>query len=232
MNIYIVTLFPEMFNGVLGESIIKRSQEKKLVNIQVLNLRDWASDKHKTVDDIPYGGGAGMIMKVDVIDKAIQQIKLQISKSKLQTNYKSKSVNNKTRILLTSPKGERYDQDKARSLSSYSNLIIICGHYGGVDARVNELVNEVVSIGDFVLTGGEIPAMAITDSVVRLVEGVITKESLDNETHSEIGKNQFTQYTRPREYTPKSIKKKTLLVPEVLLSGNHRKINEWRKNAN
>lgn len=216
MKIDILTLFPEMFSIVFAESIIKRAQDKKLAKIKVHNLRDWAKDKHKICDDIPYGGGAGMILKADIIDKALADLR-------------SNNKNKKTKIILTSPQGIKFNQDIANQYLKFDNLIIICGHYGGVDARVKEMINEEVSIGDFVLTGGEIPAMAITDAVVRLIPKVINKQSLENETHSTIGINQYPQYTRPQEFIAKSIdKKKTLRVPEVLLSGDHKKIQQWR----
>lgn len=218
MKIDIITLFPEMFNEVFAESILKRACDKKLIEIKIHYLRNWAKDKHKTCDDIPYGGGAGMILKADIIDKALKDIKSKAKKQNLK-------------IVITSPKGTRFNQNIAKKYSKIDNLIIICGHYGGVDARVLNLVDEEVSLGDFVLTGGEIPAMAITDAIVRLLPSVINKESLKNETHSVIGKNQYPQYTRPREFIPQSTnKKETLRVPEILLSGNHKNIQKWRNN--
>ncbi len=224
MKIHILTLFPDMFDGILNESILKRAQEKKLVEIKIYNLRDWANDKHKTVDDIPYGGGAGMIMKADIIDTALTDILSIIKKNNKKSNP------NHIKIVLTSPKGKKFDQNIAKEYSKVKHLIIVCGHYGGADARVKMLVDEDVSIGDFVLTGGEIPAMAICDSITRLVDGVITRESLISETHTKIGRKQYPQYTRPQEFIPKSKRTGALRVPEILLSGNHALISEWRDN--
>lgn len=230
MNIHILTLFPDMFDEVLNESIIKRAQEKNLVKIHLYNLRDWANDKHKTVDDIPYGGGAGMIMKADIIDRALRDIKSQIHKKNSHKTRKKDIINSKTRIILTSPKGIKFDQKVAHKYSKIDELIIICGHYGGIDERVCELIDEEVSIGDFVLTGGEIPAMAIVDATIRLIPNVINRQSLEDETHSKIGQKQYPQYTKPREFKPISIKKEVLRVPQVLLSGNHEKISDWKIN--
>jgi len=222
MKIDILTLFPEMFEGPFNESIIKRAKEKGLVEIQIHNLRNWASDKHKTVDDRPYGGGAGMILKVDVIDKALTEIKSQ--------NSKVKKRNKKVKTILLSAKGSLLTQEKVYELSKLDHLILIAGHYEGVDERVVEhLVDEEISIGKYILTGGEIPAMVITDAVIRLIPGVIKPQSLEEESYSPNAKNkllntniEYPQYTRPKEY-------RGWKVPEVLLSGNHKKIENWRK---
>lgn len=211
MKIDVLTLFPEMFRPVLAESIIKRAQEKKLVNIKVHNLRDWATDKHKRVDDKAYGGGAGMILKADVVDQAFFELK---GKQSL--------------IILTTPKGKRFNQSMAIDLTKGAHLILLCGHYGGYDQRIHDLVDMEVSMGDFILTGGEIPAMAIIDAVTRLVPDVINSESLKNETHTKRGYKQYPQYTNPREFIPKSKSLGKLEVPEVLLSGNHAEIEKWR----
>lgn len=219
-----------MFKTILNESIILRAQNKKLVNIKIHNLRDWAKDKHKTVDDKAFGGGAGMILKIDVIDRALKDIKNKIDHSNLLIKKRKNHANN-IRILLTDPRGKKFTQTKAKQYLKIDNLIIICGHYGGVDERVLKLVDETISIGDFVLTGGEIPAMAITDAVVRLIPDVITPQSLLSETHAFKNYKQYPQYTRPEKYEPISKQtKKTLNVPKVLLSGNHKLINEWRNN--
>jgi len=208
MQIDILTLFPEMFKGPFSESIIKRAQEKNLVKIQIHNLRNWATDKHKSVDDKPYGGGAGMIMRVDILDAAINELK----------NKKPK-----TKVILLDATGETFKQTKAKELSKEKHLILIAGHYEGVDHRVHEhLVDEVISIGNYVLTGGEIPAMVVIDTLVRLLPGAIDPESLKEESHSKKGDIEYPQYTRPEEY-------KGWKVPEVLLSGNHKKIEGWRK---
>jgi tRNA (guanine37-N1)-methyltransferase len=221
MKFDIITLFPEMFNGPLSESIIKRASEKKLVNIVCHNLRDYATDKHKTVDDTPCGGGKGMVLKVDVMDKALAQIKNSPS---------HKVEGNKVRTILLTPKGQRFNQEKAIELArDYDQLILICGHYEGFDERIREhLVDEEISIGDFVLTGGEIPAMCIIDAVSRMIPGVLSAGSETEETFMSKDKNgnylkEYPQYTRPIEYNGWT-------VPEILLSGDHAKIQEWRKN--
>ena len=208
MKIDILTLFPKMFEGVFSESIIKRAQEKGLVEIKVHNLRDWAEDKRGTVDDRPYGGGVGMVLRVDIIDQALNKLKTE--------NIKHKT------ILLT-PQGKVFNQKKAQELTKEKNLILICGHYEGVDERVREhLVDEEISIGDYVLTGGEIPTMAVVDAIVRLIPGVLEKEEATRlESFSE-AKLEHPQYTRPEKY-------KGWKVPKVLLSGDHQKIEKWRK---
>jgi len=218
MRIDILTLFPEMFKGVFSQSIIKRAQEKGLVEIKVHNLRDWAEDKRGTVDNRPYGGGVGMVLRVDIIDQAINKLKTE--------NIKHKT------ILLT-PQGKVFNQKKAQELTKEKNLILICGHYEGVDERVREhLVDEEISIGDYVLTGGEIPTMAVVDAIVRLIPGVLEKpEAIKNESFSRFydlnhetkrEMLEFPQYTRPEEY-------KNWKVPEMLVSGDHKKIEEWRQ---
>lgn len=211
MRIDVLTLFPEMFSGPFGSSIVKRAQEKKEIEIKIHNLRDWATDKYKSVDDRPYGGGAGMILKVDIIDKAVQDLRLKVESGK-------------SKVVLLDAGGETFNQKRAESLSQVQHLIFVCGHYEGVDHRVHEnLADEVISIGDYVLSGGEIPTMAIVDSVVRLLPGVLGNEkSLTEESHVNLGEAEYPQYTRPDEY-------KGWKVPEVLLSGNHKQINEWRK---
>lgn len=210
MKIDILTIFPEMFVGPMTESILKRAQEKSLIEIKIHNLRDWSTDKHHKVDAPPYGGGAGMVMKVDVIDMAVSALKEKNSGT--------------TRVILMDTKGPVYNQRKAEELSKYDNLILIAGHYEGIDHRVHEhVVDEVISIGEFVLTGGELPAMIVADSVLRLLPGVLgSEESLKEESYSESGKIEYPQYTRPEDY-------KGWKVPEILLSGHHKKISDWRK---
>jgi len=209
MKIDILTLFPQMFTGPLSESILKRAQEKGAVEIKVHNLRDWAEDKHHTTDLPPYGGGAGMVMKVDVIDKAITALKKE---------------NKKTKVILLDTKGEIYKQEKAKRLSKEEHLILIAGHYEGVDQRVHDhLVDEVICTGEYVLTGGEIPAITVVDSVVRLLPEVLgNPDSLTEESFNDKDQIEYPQYTRPEEY-------KGWKVPKILLSGNHKKISEWRK---
>jgi len=219
MKFNIITLFPQMFKACpeegrgspLTESIIKRAQEKNLIGINLIQLRDFTDDKHQTVDDTPYGGGKGMVLKVDVLDRAI-------------SNARSKYQN--TRVILLSPRGRRYNQDIAKELSKEESLTLVCGHYEGFDERIYNLVDDVISIGDYVLTGGEIPAMAIIDSVSRLLPGVIIEESFLNEsfmTKDVSGKYllEHPQYTRPLDYKGEK-------VPDILLSGDHAKIDKWR----
>ncbi len=215
MKIKVITLFPEMFKNVLMQSIIKRAQDNNKVNIDVCDLRQWTSDKHKTVDDSPYGGGAGMILKPDIIDRALSELK--------------QTANGQEKIILLTPQGKRFTQKIASEFSQYTSLIFICGHYGGFDERIRRLVDFEISLGDFVLTGGEIPAMAMIDATIRLLPGVINSESLKNETHSQPKYKQFPQYTRPEIFNAKSKKLPPLSVPGELLSGNHAKIKSWRK---
>lgn len=213
MNIDILTLFPDMFKGPLTESIMWRAQDKNFTKIEIHDLRKWAIDERGSVDDKPYGGGAGMIIRVDVIDKALEKLRTK-----------------DTKVILLDARGGKFNQKKAQSLSGESHLILICGHYEGVDHRIAEnLVDEVISIGDYVLTGGEIPAMVITDAVIRLIPGVIKEESLKEESHSQFTDDgspilEYPQYTRPEDY-------KGWKVPKVLLSGNHAEIEKWRKNT-
>lgn len=206
MKITIVTLFPEMFAGPFDESIIKRAKEKKLIEINFVNIRDLGIGKHKLVDDTPYGGGNGMVLRVDVLEKAIE-------------NARDNSENEK--VFLLSPHGNVFNQKTAIELSKLDHLILVCGHYEGFDARIRNFIDGEISIGDFVLTGGEIPAMLVADSVIRLVKGVITEGSPEKESFAD-SLLEHDQYTKPQEY-------KDQKVPEILLSGNHAKINEWRK---
>ncbi len=186
MKIDIITLFPEMFAGVFEASIIGRAREKGLIEINLHNLRDWAVDKHKTVDDTPYGGGAGMVIKVEVMDRCLTDI---IQKSKIK-NQKGQVTNLSLQRILMTPQGRTFDQKKAREMAKLDQIVLICGHYEGFDQRIHEnLVDEELSIGDFVLTGGEIPAMAVVDAVARLVPGVIKEESHMNESFSVVPDN-------------------------------------------
>jgi len=211
MIIDILTLFPEMFEGPFDYSILKHAKEKGAVKINIHYLRNWAKDKHKTTDDRPFGGGAGMILKVEPIDKAIKDL---IKKDKKGT---------KRQIILLSPQGKVLTQEKVKELSGLDHLILIAGHYEGVDQRViDHLIDEELSIGDYVLTGGEIPAMVVVDSVVRLLPDVLEKEVTENESFSKGDILDYPQYTQPRNY-------KGWKVPEVLLSGNHKEIEKWRK---
>ena len=205
MNIKILTLFPQFFESVFSSSILKRAVGNKIVNIDIINIRDFAKSKHKTVDDKPYGGGQGMILKVDVIASALDSIKP------------------KPHSLLTSASGKKYDQAIAIKLAHKNNLAIVCGHYEGVDARVENLVDDVFSMGDFILTGGEIPALVVVDSIIRLLPGVISNESLKSESFTPFSNLlEYPQFTRPKIFRGKS-------VPKILLSGNHQKIVKWRQ---
>jgi tRNA (guanine37-N1)-methyltransferase len=209
----IITIFPKAFS-YLDESIMWRAQDKGFTKINIHNLRDFSDNKHKKVDDVPYGGGTGMIMKVEPIQKAVKKIKKK---------------NTKKRVILLSAKGKKFDQKKAKSLLKYNQIIFICGRYEGVDERVaKHIADEEISIGDYVLTGGELPAMMITDAVVRLIPGVIKEESLEEESFSQKkdGFNlEYPHYTKPEVV---EIEGKKRVVPKVLLSGNHKKIQEWK----
>lgn len=204
MKFNIITLFPEIFSA-LDHSMIKRAQKKNLIDLNLINLRDFGIGKHKQVDDTPYGGGVGMILKVDVINSALESIK------------------DPGRIILLTPQGKRYSQSDTKRLSKFDNLTLICGHYEGFDERIRNLVNEEISIGDYVLTGGELPAMVLIDSITRLLHRVLGKdESSADESHSKVGKLEYPQYTRPENYKNKK-------VPKILLSGNHAEIADWRE---
>lgn len=213
MQIDIITIFPKVFYPYLDESIIGRAQKKDAVSIKIHNLRDYTDDKHKTVDDKPYGGGAGMVMKVEPVYKAVKDIKKEKAK--------------KQKIILLSAKGKKFDQKSAYNFSKLEQLILICGHYEGVDERVAKYIaDEEVSIGDYILTGGELPAMVVADSVVRLIPGVINKESLREESFIKFdNKKEYPQYTRPEKI---KIDNKERRVPEVLVSGNHKEIEKWK----
>jgi len=210
MLIDIITLFPEMFAGVFGESIIKRAVEKKILEIRFTQLRDFAFDKHKHVDDSPFGGGAGMVLKPEPVYRAVRDV---LNRS--DENFSRK-------IIITDPGGKVFTQAKAKELAEVEQLIFICGHYEGFDARIYDLADELISIGDYVLTGGELPAMVIVDAVARMLPNVLgSAESAATDSFFD-GMLGFPQYTRPREFEGK-------IVPEVLLSGNHAEIKKWRE---
>jgi len=219
MKISIITLFPKMIKGFFEESIIKRAVEKKLVEIEIVNLRDFAIDDYGTVDDRPYGGGTGMILRADVIYKALS--KITNDKLKITNKIPNSKIQ---KIILTSPKGKVFDQKKAQEYSKLDHLIIIAGHYEDVDARVLDFVDEEVSMGDFIMTGGEITAVAIVDSLVRLIPGVLKKDEAVRQESFNINNKkllEYPQYTRPESF-------KGLKVPKVLMSGDHKKIEDWR----
>lgn len=210
MVIDILTLFPTMFENVLGESMLKIAQKKGIVKINVHNLRDWTFDNHKTADDKPFGGGPGMVLKVEPVHLAIKDL-VPAGKGKAK----------KEKIILVTPQGKKFDQKKARELAKEKRLVFICGHYEGIDERIRSLADEEISIGDYILTCGELPAMVMVDSIVRLLPGVLGKcESLNFESF-EKGLLEYPQYTRPAEYNG-------MKVPDILLSGDHKKIEAWR----
>lgn len=204
MNIDILTLFPDMFDSPLAESMVKRARENRLVSIRTVNIRDYAPGKHRQVDDYPYGGGAGMVMKVDVVDAALRQIKTEDSW-----------------VVMMSPQGKPLRQPGIKKLAQKRHLVVLCGHYEGFDARILNQVDEEISIGDYILTGGELPAMVLVDAVVRLIPGVLDEQSPIEES---FGGDllEYPQYTRPVEYEGQQ-------VPEILLSGHHENIRLWRK---
>lgn len=205
MEIIVLSLFPKMFDGFLSESIIKRAIDKNIVNIRVINFRDYSVYNNNQVDDTPYGGGAGMVLMCDPIFRCLDEIR-----------------DDGSYVVLLSPEGNIYNQEKAREYKNIKKLIIICGHYEGFDERIKEEADEIVSVGDYILTGGEIGAMAIMDSVIRLVPGVINNQSLDDESFND-GLLDYPVYTKPEEYRGKK-------VPSILLSGNHQKIKNYRHN--
>lgn len=208
LYIHILTLFPEFFSSPLNVSIIKRAQEKQLVKIDLVNIRDFSKDKHKKVDDYPYGGGCGMVMKPEPIFEAVEFVK--------------NTMMTRNRIILLSPQGVLFNQKMAKDFSQEEHLILICGHYEGIDERVKTLVTDEVSIGDFILTGGEIPALTVVDALVRYIPGVLgSRESPEEESFSQ-GLLEYPQYTRPEVY-------RGMAVPEVLLSGNHKEIALFRR---
>ena len=217
MKFQILSIFPHIFDSYLNESILKRATDKKAASFKIHNLRDWTSDKHKTVDDTPYGGGAGMLMKIEPLYKALEDIKKQ-----------SKKVNPKKRkILLMSAGGKKWTQALAQKYSKLEEIIFVCGRYEGVDARIKKFIDEEISVGDYVLTGGELPALTIIDSITRLLPGVLgNDQSIIEESHSEDGLLEYPQYTRPEIFTAKG---KKYPVPKILLSGDHKKIKAWRE---
>ncbi|MGF9965540.1 tRNA (guanosine(37)-N1)-methyltransferase TrmD [Bacillus rhizoplanae] len=208
MKIDILTLFPEMFTGVFGSSILKKAQEKEAVQLRVVNFRNYSTNKHNSVDDYPYGGGAGMVLTPQPIFDAVEQL--------------TKETESKPRIVLMCPQGERFTQKKAEELAQEEHIIFVCGHYEGYDERVREhLVTDEISIGDYVLTGGELASMVITDSVVRLLPDVLGNQQSQIEDSFSTGLLEHPHYTRPADF-------RGMKVPDVLTSGNHKYIEEWR----
>jgi tRNA (guanine37-N1)-methyltransferase len=223
MRFDIISIFPESFASYFDASILKRARSKGLIEIFIHNLRDFTHDKHKTVDDTPYGGGAGMVFKIEPIWQCLQFLKPKTKNQKLPPKA-DQPLAEKTRIILFSAKGKTFMQADARRLTKYERLILICGRYEGVDERIAEhFVDEELSIGDYVLTGGEIPAMVVVDAVTRLIPGVLGNiESAKTESHSEKGIVEYPQYTKPDIF-------QGMKVPDILLSGNHKEIEKWRK---
>ncbi len=209
MRISIITLFPQVFDPILNSSILKRAQGKGLVEFELVNLRDFGEGVHQVVDGRPYGGGAGMVLRADILAKALKSIKRPKGKE--------------SKVILTSPAGQKLTQAKSRELSKLNQIIIVCGHYEGVDQRfIKKCVDLEISLGDFILTGGEIPAMAIVDSVTRLIPGVLKKEEATLFESFEDGLLEYPQYTRPDTF-------EKMEVPEVLKSGNHQEVAKWRQ---
>ena len=218
MRIDVVTLFPEICRAPLGESMMKRAQEKGIVELHIHNLRDWTTDKHHVVDDAPFGGGQGMVMKAEPIFAAVEDLERRTSKIE-----RGRIGNRKSKMVLMSPAGQRFDQQLAKQLSQEAHLIVVCGHYEGVDHRVIEyLVDLEISIGDYVLTNGAIAAVALVDAIVRLLPGTLGHEQSAADDSFSNGLLEAPQYTRPAEF-------RGWKVPDVLLSGNHAEIARWRK---
>ncbi|KGR87567.1 tRNA (guanosine(37)-N1)-methyltransferase TrmD [Lysinibacillus odysseyi] len=206
MNIHVLSLFPDMFEGVFGASILKKAQEKGAVELTVSDIREYSDNKHKQVDDYPYGGGAGMVLKPEPMFNAVENI----------------TEGRKPRVILMCPQGERFTQKKAEELAQEEDLVFLCGHYEGYDERIREhLVTDEISIGDFVLTGGELPAMTVIDAVVRLLPGVLGQADSHIQDSFSTGLLEHPHYTRPADF-------RGMKVPDVLTSGNHAKIEEWR----
>ncbi|ABR48894.1 tRNA (guanine-N1)-methyltransferase [Alkaliphilus metalliredigens QYMF] len=211
MKVRILTLFPEMFNGPFGTSILKKAQEKELIDIQCFNIRDFALNKHKKVDDYPFGGGAGMVMTPQPIFDCHHHVTQMLN------------LNEPCKTIYLSPKGSTFTQEKAMELAKEEQLIFLCGHYEGIDQRIiDELVTDEISIGDYVLTGGELPAMVIVDAITRLIPGVLSTEASYEDESFHCGLLEYPHYTRPRAFNG-------LEVPSVLLSGNHKDIDMWRR---
>ena len=208
MNIRVFTIFPEMFEGPFTSSLLHKAREKGILNIEIINFREYSQDKHKTVDDYPYGGGVGMVLKPEPIINALED-KIDLS-------------NNDQEVILLTPQGKVFNQQEAINLSTKKSLAFICGHYEGFDERIRKFVTKEYSLGDYVLTGGELPAMVIIDAVARLIPGVIKEKASFQEDSFYTGLLEYPQYTRPRIF-------RELEVPDVLLSGNHEKIRLWRK---
>jgi len=225
MTFHIITIFPKIFDSYFNESILKRARTNKLINIKIHNLRDWTTDKHKTVDDTPFGGGAGMVMKIEPIYKALRSI---------APFNKGGEGDLKSKTILLSAKGKTWNQQLAIKYAKLDNIILVCGRYEGVDERIKKFIDEEISIGDYVLTGGEIGALAIIDSLTRLLPGALgNADSAKYESHSTPGVLEHPHYTRPEVFTASPLQRggrgvKSYRVPKILLSGDHKRIADWR----
>jgi len=217
MKIDILTIFPRMFVGPFAESLIGRASQKKILNIDIINIRSFSKDKHKKVDDKPFGGGVGMVMKLEPLYYALRSVG---GVRRKRNSYKKNNIYRRPYIIYMSPQGKTLDNEIVKNFTKFRHLIIICGHYEGVDERVMNYIDEEISIGDYVLTGGEIPAMVLTDAIVRMLPGVVKeRDSIKNDSFYD-GLLDYPHYTRPAVFRGQK-------VPEILLSGNHRKIDEW-----
>jgi tRNA (guanine37-N1)-methyltransferase len=216
MKFKALTIYPQIFDSYLNEGILKRARDNQLLDFKTYNLRDWSTDNYQSVDDTPYGGGAGMLMRVDIIYRALQDIKKQ-----------TKVRKNKRKIILLAAGGKTWNQRLAREYSQLEEVIFVCGRFEGVDARLANFIDEEISVGDYVLTGGELPALTITDSIVRLLPGALgNADSATDESYSEPDTLEYPQYTKPAIF---KVGRREYPVPEILLSGNHQKIAAWRK---
>lgn len=230
MRFDILTIFPHCLDSYINESILKIAQKKKRITLRFHDIRVFTKDAHHSVDDKPYGGGPGMLMKVDVIYRCLCAVvgQNEILKKLKTKNSKPKSTTQKSKIILLGPRGEQFTQKKAQEFSKLDKLVLIAGRYEGIDARVENLVDEIISVGPYVLSGGELPAMVVVETVARLIHGVLGKEeSLQEESFTGGCAKEYPHYTRPEVFSP--LKGVEWKVPDVLLSGNHKKIEEWRK---
>lgn len=216
MKFQAISIYPNMFSSYLNEGILKRALDNKIIDFTAHDLRNWSTDNYKSVDDTPYGGGVGMIMRVDILHSALEEVK-----------QKYQTPSEKRKIVLLSASGTTWNQQLAKEYSQLEEVIFICGRFEGVDARISNFIDEEISVGDYVLTGGELPAMIITDSITRLLSGALGKdESSLDESHSDVGVLEYPQYTKPAIFETGGNK---YPVPEILTSGHHAKINKWRK---
>jgi tRNA (guanine37-N1)-methyltransferase len=224
MEIDILTLFPSMFGSVLGESMLKRAQAKGILKVRIHNLRDWTSDRHGTADDKPFGGGPGMVMKIEPVYLAFKKLRVLRNTQYHRSTGRRAIPDTKraTRVVLLTPQGKKLEQSEVKRLAKYKNIVLVCGHYEGVDERIRSLVDEEISIGDYILTCGELPALVLIDAMARLIPGVLGHGESINSESFEDGLLEYPQYTRPAVF-------EGMAVPEVLIGGDHKKIEKWRK---